>query len=319
VAIGFADFNSLVVEDAGSGGLAAPTALSHDATGSYTFSYSGTISVDFTPNSDCEVEGTFTFVTDTPIHQGLGDSCPVAGQFTINGNTTIVYNSDGSVDVTLEGSDPVHFDTCDEVTGLCDVQDLEASGGEAAGDDGTSVSGDGFLVTASWKDDTFDQSDMDLHVGYYGDSSPSSGPADALVSWHSSGTGCEDDHTPIAFGTAFALLDFDDCDGIGPEHVTMDGLSAGYYVIAVNSYALHGSFSAEVNVGVTIGETVYTFDPHTFTTEDFDGTDSDAWYRVVDLKCPTEGICTFESPDLTLQVHDQAGIDGGYLFKTKKK
>ncbi|MBI3994409.1 MAG: hypothetical protein HY349_00395, partial [Nitrospirae bacterium] len=111
-----------------------------------------------------------------------------------------------------------------------------------------------------------------------------------------------------------ATLDFDDTEGLGPEHVTVDGLPAGYYVIAVNSFSLDQDPDATVNVSVTIGGTVYTFPSHTFTTADSDGLDPSSWYRVTDLQCASDSNCTFVTPNTALQVHDTVGD-----FKPKLK
>ncbi len=269
------------------------------------FSYSGTVSVDFTPDTDCGIEGTFTFQTVTPVQYNTGDSCPVAGHLVINSNTHIEFNSDQSVDVTVDG-DTVSHASCHDLLDICQVEDFQGADTETVSGD-TVTSGSDMLITLTWTDGGVNLSDMDLHVGYYSDPQPTSGPADAVVAYH--------DQT-ATFGTASATLDFDDTDGLGPEHVTVSSLPDGRYIIAVNSYDLAESTNAVVTVTVKIGDTVYSFPTHPFTVEDGDSPtspDPNAWYRVVDLQC-ISGTCTLVAPNTSLMVHDTTG-----MFKPKSK
>ncbi|MCG3111433.1 MAG: hypothetical protein MCM46_06365 [Candidatus Manganitrophus sp. SB1] len=266
-------------------------------------SLSGTVAVNFTPDTDCGIEGTFSFQTVTPLQYDSGESCPVAGHLVINSNTNIEFNSDQSVDVTV-GSETSSFASCDELFDICEVEDLEEDSDNVTVSGDTTTSGDSMLITLTWTDDGTDLSDMDLHVGYYSDPLATSGPADAVVHWQD---------TSATFGTAGAILDFDDTDGLGPEHVTVSSLPAGRYVIAVNSYDLADATSATVTVTVKIGDSVYSFPTHSFQVADGDGTTSAAWHRVVDLQC-ISGTCTLVAPNTSLMVHD--GANGG--FKPKK-
>lgn len=70
----------------------------------WTFSINGTVTVDLTPDS-C-FEGTFSFVTDTPVTFDLSTLQYTAGQITINGNTVIEFNYDylGGVRVIVSGT-----------------------------------------------------------------------------------------------------------------------------------------------------------------------------------------------------------------------
>jgi hypothetical protein len=267
-------------------------------------SLSGTVAVNFTPDTDCGIEGTFSFDTETALQYNDGDSCPVAGHLIINGNTHVEFNSDQSVDVTVE-SETTPYASCNDLLDICGVEDFDESDTETVTVSGdTTTSGDSMLITLTWTDNGTDLSDMDLHVGYYSDPSATSGPADAVVHFLDK---------EATFGTANAILDFDDTDGLGPEHVTVDSLPNGRYLIAVNSYDLDDATSATVTVTVKIGDTVYSFPDHPFTVADFDGTTSAAWYRVADLQCASS-VCSLVSPDTNLMVHDAA--NGG--FKPKK-
>lgn len=274
-----------------------------DNTSGEAVSLSGTVSVNFTPDTDCGIEGTFTFQTVTALQYNDGDSCPVAGHLVINSNTNVEFSSDQSVVVTV-GSETSSYASCDELFDICEIEDFEEDSDTVTVSGNTTTSGNSMLITLTWTDNGTDLSDMDLHVGYYSDALATSGPANAVVAFHD---------TTATFGTASAVLDFDDTDGLGPEHVTVDSLPAGRYVIAVNSYDLADATSATVTITVKIGDTVYTFPDHTFTVADSDGTTSAAWYRVADLQCASS-VCSLVSPDTNLMVHDAA--NGG--FKPKK-
>ncbi|TAJ98348.1 MAG: hypothetical protein EPO39_18490, partial [Candidatus Manganitrophaceae bacterium] len=189
-------------------------------------SISGTVSVNFTPDTDCGIEGTFSFQTVTALQYNTGDSCPVAGHLVINSNTHIEFNSDQSVNVTV-GNETSPFASCHDLLDICQVEDFQGNSTETVAVSGdTATSGGDMLITLTWMDDGTDLSDMDLHVGYYSNPQPTSGPADAVVAFHDQSA---------TFGTASAVLDFDDVDGLGPEHVTVSSLPDGRYVIAVNS------------------------------------------------------------------------------------
>jgi hypothetical protein len=77
--------------------------------------YSGKVKITLTPADIC-FDGTFTITTETPVHTSstASSSCPIDGHLTINGDTTVTYNSDGSVDVSVGGGEPTHYATCDE-------------------------------------------------------------------------------------------------------------------------------------------------------------------------------------------------------------
>jgi hypothetical protein len=290
-----------------------------DNTSGEAVSLSGTVSVNFTPDTDCGIEGTFTFQTVTALQYNDGDSCPVAGHLVINSNTHVEFSSDQSVVVTV-GSETSSYASCDELFDICEIEDFEESDSDTvdAGTGTADTSGNSMLITLTWEDDTIEQSDLDLHVAYYSDADRTTGTADALVSWHSTGSGCGSDHTAVAFGTASAQLDIDDCDGQGPEHVTVSSLPAGRYAIAVNSFSLNGSASAVATVTVKIGDTVYTFSTRTFTEDDGDAsTAPGAWWRVKDLQCSSFG-CSLVAPATGLQIHTSSDISSS-PFKPKSK
>jgi hypothetical protein len=259
--------------------------------------YSGKLRILMVPDTDCKTQGTFNIETPTPIRT-INGACPVAGQVIINEGALIQFNDDQSVDVSITGGGSSQYGDCTDIFEICELDDLNDNSEIVSVPSGATigVAGENVLVTLIWEDDVVDQSDIDLHVGYYSNPSPTSGPADATVSWHNTGT---------TFGTTSAVLDIDDVNGQGPEHVTIFGMPTGRYVIAMNSFSLHGSASATVTVSIKIGDFVYLYPTHTFTTSDGDGTDPNSWYRVADLQCTSTG-CSLVPPDLNLQVHNTA-------------
>ncbi|NKE70425.1 hypothetical protein [Candidatus Manganitrophus noduliformans] len=110
VAITFTNFDSTVV------------AIDDQNSSTTDLTFSGTVATDFTPDEDCDIEGTFSFVTETAIRYTEGESCPVQGRIVINGNTGVDFNNDGSVDITV-GSETQSFASCDELFSDCEVED----------------------------------------------------------------------------------------------------------------------------------------------------------------------------------------------------
>lgn len=256
--------------------------------------YSGALRLFITPGSDCMTQGTFHVSTPTPIRT-INGACPIAGRVVINEDALIEFNSDQSVNVSITGGSSSRYSRCRDIFKFCEVNDLNDRSEIVPVPWGATVdvAGENILVTLIWEDDSVDQSDIDLHVGFYHDPSPASGPANATVAFH---------ETATTFGAARAVLDIDDVNGQGPEHVTIFGMPIGRYVIAINSFSLHGSASATATVSVKIGDFVYLYPSHTFTTADGDGTDPNSWHRVTDLQCTSSG-CRLVPPDPNLQVH----------------
>ncbi len=80
-------------------------------------SISGTFSITTTPVDKC-IDGTFTIITNTPIQADDTTGVTSAGQVTINGNTVVVFNSDGTKTITVDGvSTGAMADT--DLEGLC--------------------------------------------------------------------------------------------------------------------------------------------------------------------------------------------------------
>ena len=80
----------------------------------------GKIIIDQNP-TQCG-DGAYSFVTEAAIQRQYGQS--IAGTIMINDNTTVQYNSDGSIDVTVDGQ-TVRFDNESALNDVC----LLSSGG----------------------------------------------------------------------------------------------------------------------------------------------------------------------------------------------
>lgn len=110
VVITFTNFDTTVVATEGQTG------------GTTDLTFSGTVATNFTPDEDCDIEGTFSFATTEAIRYTEGESCPIQGHIVINGNADVVFNDDGSVDITV-GSETESFASCDELFSDCEVED----------------------------------------------------------------------------------------------------------------------------------------------------------------------------------------------------
>ncbi|GEM_PF-4716969 len=262
---------------------------------------------------DCVIQGDFTVTTLEPLRHRDGASCPVSGHLsldTVSGTVDLLVNTDQTIAVRAAGGEKV-FNDCADLFSLCSFEDFQTGFSSRPGRPSTPVKGDRAFITLTWVDNpgNLQVSDMDLHVGYYLDPASVVGVADALVSWHSGGgDDCGSARAPSLFNGVEAILDVDDCSGLGPEHVSIRGLPAGYYVIAVNSFDLKGVNFATVNVTVEIGKSVFTFEERLFLQSDKDKADPNAWYRVTDLQCVIEGECTFLAPNLALKVHNDVSL-----------
>ncbi|MEW6213638.1 MAG: hypothetical protein AB1478_00300 [Nitrospirota bacterium] len=89
----------------------------------YTYEYltiNGTFSIDLTPDDTACFEGTFKIVTNEDIKTN-SEGQTIDGQITINDNTIVEYNSDGSITVTVKGQSPRTFraDEIDNLSALC--------------------------------------------------------------------------------------------------------------------------------------------------------------------------------------------------------
>ena len=77
----------------------------------------GLVDVTYDPADVC-FEGTFDISTPKRIHETESAFCPIDGKFAINGNTTVTFNNDESVDVSVGGNN-THYDDCIELDSAC--------------------------------------------------------------------------------------------------------------------------------------------------------------------------------------------------------
>jgi len=87
-------------------------------TGIETFSIDGTITIDLTPNDVC-AEGTYAFDTVTPITYNYNAGMYTAGKLVINTAVIVTYNSDGSVDVSIDGGKTSTPYTSTDLDAMC--------------------------------------------------------------------------------------------------------------------------------------------------------------------------------------------------------
>lgn len=80
-------------------------------------SINGYASINFTPDTYCAIEGTFYIQTTTPVYWDDTAGHTTAGVMTINSNTTITFNDDGTIDMSYNGDvihDNVYESTLDD-------------------------------------------------------------------------------------------------------------------------------------------------------------------------------------------------------------
>ncbi|GMR21569.1 MAG: hypothetical protein BMS9Abin36_2171 [Gammaproteobacteria bacterium] len=97
----------------------------HETNNYEEYTIDGTVTTDFTP--DVCNEGTFSFVTNIPVREN-NFGTTIAGEVVINGNVTVVFNPDGTVTVTVAGSDPVTYESWEDLEnqpGSCPIPDFE--------------------------------------------------------------------------------------------------------------------------------------------------------------------------------------------------
>ncbi len=266
--------------------------------GSADSSINGSFSINFTPD-DC-FEGGYSFVTNTPIHTN-SSGMTTAGKLTINTSTEVIFNSDGTVTVNLIGgsSNPVYTGDLYGLTSVCDFQTLDNPTPTSQGNTG-STTGSTMTITLGWNNPSgTSASDMDLHLAYFSTTPTAGAVPTATVNYVTSGSGYPVDLNND--GTTDAELDFDDTDGYGPEHITASSLPAGYYIVSVDSYALHGDMSSNVSVSIQVGGSVFGPFTKTFVTDDFNGTDyTNSWFRVADLVVDGAGNVTVQAPNTSV-------------------
>jgi hypothetical protein len=269
---------------------------------------SGGFSIDFTPDN-C-FEGSYVFETVTPIHY-KADGTTSAGQLKINTVVVVVYNSSGTITVTMDGTQVYSGDEYGLAT-VCEFQTLDEPAPSTSGDTGT-ASGNSMTVTSVSSIPAGGTLDCytDLHVNYYSSAtSPGASTAAWYVDWH------VNDGSTIPAGSNFQqYLDIDvPADGVadvgldingsdydstsgGIEHFSAYKLPVGYYVISMNNYSCAAAVTNTVNI--QIGSDVFGPYDCSYTASDGEsGANSAAWCAVADVVVTSSGA--------TVQAHAAA-------------
>ncbi|MDA8101034.1 MAG: hypothetical protein M0042_15555 [Nitrospiraceae bacterium] len=303
--------------------------------GSVTESLSGSFTIDFTPDQ-C-FEGTYSFETVTPIKYNA-NGMTIAGEIVVNTSTHIVFNSDGTITVTLVNNGQTttvanHIDPYD-LAQTCEFQTLDEPAPTSSGNTGTAKASS--MTITSLSSDTTGSLDCytDLHVNYYSVSAPTSSTTGSwYVDWHvNDGSTLPSTDPGASFqqylditgdGVADVGLDingseYDNTSG-GLEHFTALKVPAGYYVISMNNFSCPGTVTN--NVTIQIGSD--SFGPYncTYTTSDGEGTTPGAWCAVADIAVDSAGTATVKAHDVNLQLwHDGAfGMYTPSISKARKK
>lgn len=172
------------------------------------------------------------------------------------------------------------------------------------------TSGKVMLGTLIWDTPT---SDIDLHLWYFDTSSPDfSAQANAHCFYSN------DYILPDSLNAYRGILDVDDTEGEGPEHITVSNYPDGYYVFALNSYSLDEDTIARCDFTLNIGSTERARS-HTFTTSNSMSYQSTmtAWFRCFDVRVQN-GNATVLEPDTNF-VYRSALSKMGAKENSKKK
>jgi hypothetical protein len=102
--------------------LAIPASASY-----YDYSLNGTVTVDFNPDALCTngtvVDGTYTVHTPTPVRT-MSTGQTSQGEVHINGNAVvIVFNADGTITVTVNGTVVPGVTTTDQLEAVCLIEE----------------------------------------------------------------------------------------------------------------------------------------------------------------------------------------------------
>jgi uncharacterized protein YfaP (DUF2135 family) len=153
----------------------------------------------------------------------------------------------------------------------------------------STIAGNTMLGTLIWDSPT---SDIDLHLWYYTETSPSSTSTYSQHCYFSSKdlTGIRPDEATDAAGN----LDVDDQEGYGPEHMTLIGYPDGYYVLALDRYSMDQDLTSNCNFTLKVGSAERTT-ACTFSTT------SVRWYRCYDVRV-VGGVASILSPNTSLAV-----------------
>jgi len=287
-----------------------------------TKSVDGRVSFTFTP-AIVGYSGNFDVVTLAPIRYLNASPLQTSqGSLNTNGTSTTSYNAGSDVDIIVTSlstsvTSTLNFPREYELMKISDFAAMEQDkppliAPPAPGVPYSLPTGSTLAVTLTWIGPTgTSTSDMDLHLQYFSTTAPTAGTAKTwTVHWKGSHT-CSDP-AGLAFSTGLDLdgdtvcdagLDFDDTNGYGPEHITDLKLLPGYYIAAVDSYAL-AEVPTTLYLSLHIGDNIFGPYISTVSSSDGDGASASAWYHVADIRVNLDGTIDVLSPDPTLLPYD---------------
>jgi len=89
-----------------------------------TITLDGSVTMDFTPNEFCS-EGTYSFVTVTPVKYSYATGQTVEGEVTINNTVNITFNADGTLTIKEDGVVVDENVTELELSQVCEFETLD--------------------------------------------------------------------------------------------------------------------------------------------------------------------------------------------------
>jgi PEGA domain len=102
-----------------------------------------------------------------------------------------------------------------------------------------------------------------------------------LHAWNPAGEHCYYGNPIISDG----FLDIDDTEGFGPETFAVQTANLGIYEIQINSFSLDSDDYSDASIQVFFdGALMETYGPHHFITDDYNGTDPEAWWEVCTIE-----------------------------------
>ena len=293
---------------------------------SEALSINGQYTITFTPAS-C-LNGTFSFVTNTPVQVSVATGLTDQGSITINGVTTITFNANGTITVTTAGVSQT-YNSVYALDQECPIATLDEPAPLSSGSTGTTTvptSGTAMTITLTWNETgntAVSNDDMDLHLNYYNVTAPT---GSTQPTWHvdwdlSSGTSttvianlCTAPAGVTSYRSALdltgagncdVLLDQDNVVGFGPEHIIATMLPAGYYVVSINNYSFHGDTSEDVKVTIEIGNSLFGPFTSTMTAADGEGSDPASWFGAADIVVSSSGVATVRAHNPSLLPWDE--------------
>lgn len=283
------------------------------------YSVDGQVATDYTTPSDADCfDGTFFIDTTTQIYENLSTGLTTAGQMTVNTNTTVTFNADGTVTVTVSGQTPTSYTSKDAMEAVCKIEDMEDDTSEttnvSTGGQTQSTTGSTMTITALSSYPANSTSTLncftDVHVNYYNTTTPVTATTGTwYVDWHTndsctSPTGLTFEQARDITGDGICDVGLDingsaqDSSSNGTEHFTALALPSGYYVVSINNWSCAADVKSDVSI--KIGSDLFTGFSGTYTAAGTGESTTGAWYRVTDIRVNADGTVNLLAPDTTL-------------------